>query len=757
MKRNPVFKSIIVSVALSAVLAGCGSSSNSSDDTQNDKNIKSTQIRGKAVDGYLKFATVCLDLNKDGYCQAVEPMTSTNEDGSFTLEIKPEVKNQKGFDEAMLLVYGGVDVDTGDDFKGKLLAPADSEEISVTPLTTIVAKMVQDELKNSDKLTKDQIKQTVKLAKAKVAEFLDIDPEDLTKDPVALKDKKPKLIKEALKIQKAIEAHKIDADSDEIEAIYDKLAQHLVKVDADDIEDKGAQILLKDVLNDDKAIEIAKNIDTAFEDFNGDLQKVSHITKEDLRKIKKGESVARAKEEWEKFKKYTDEDWSDEFIKGDLEDIGIVNISDDDIKKIKEKIGSGVKVRPGIVKEIKDKLKKSDDEFDKQIFEKIKEIEIKKGEKEKIVKVIESDKNTPFKAGVTFYDLHHDGYSKISLLEDGKIGIDSFNFENEQDQEQEEDDIEYRLIDGQWKKFNEKDDLSYKLNSDGTIDVNGMIVTMKNIEDISGKKIYIKKLGRSVLMPQGAKRIFIMIKRSNDRYTLYNKVDYTNETQLLSKGWKVRVVDGVKIFMHDDRHRIYAYVDDQLMEGEFEKAKGYEVDTNYNKIAIEAIVEDVKKNGFEYKDDNEGASSSTTHNPIKKAWTKDSVVEAFANKKLFFVDAKKIGEDKVYQIIELDFDSNAVATYNDGDQEVKVKIYADKYKEDIFPYMEMARGNFSESSLMDRETKRYIDFNFYDEFDNEQLFYRNLEDAKKRLEELEKKDADKSYYFKDKQNVKINL
>ncbi|RUM67578.1 MAG: hypothetical protein DSZ06_00850, partial [Sulfurospirillum sp.] len=137
-----------------------------------------------------------------------------------------------------------------------------------------------------------------------------------------------------------------------------------------------------------------------------------------------------------------------------------------------------------------------------------------------------------------------------------------------------------------------------------------------------------------------------------------------------------------------------------------------------------------------------GSSSSSHHHQIKKTWTKDSVVEAFANKTLFFVDAKKVGEDKVYQVIVLDFDSNAVATYNDGDQEVKVEIYADKYGEDIFPYLEMGRGNFSESSLMDRETERYVDFNFYDEFDNDQLFYRNFEDAKKRLEELQKKDAD---------------
>ena len=371
MKRNPVLKSILVSVALSAVLAGCGSSSNSSDDTSNDTKVKSTKISGYAVDGYLKFATVCLDINKDGYCQDIEPMTSTKENGSFTLEIKPEVQKQDGFDEAMLLVYGGVDVDTGDDFKGKLLAPADSKEISVTPLTTIVAKMVQEDIKGKGDLSKDEIKQKIEDAKAKVAEALDIDVEDLTKDPVALKDTNPKLIIEALKIQKAIEAYKVDGNSDDIEKVYEQLAKHLKKADLK--EKKGAETIINDLFNDENLVDIAKNIDTAFSEFDGDLQKVSHVTKEDLRKVKKDQNVKRSDSDWAKYKDYDKDKWADEFIKSDLEDIGIEDVSDEDIEKIKEKIGNGIKINPGTVKELKDKFQDSDDGIEKQIFEKMKD------------------------------------------------------------------------------------------------------------------------------------------------------------------------------------------------------------------------------------------------------------------------------------------------------------------------------------------------------------------------------------------------
>jgi len=368
MKRNPVLKSIIVSVALSAVLAGCGSSSSSSSSTED----KSTQISGYAVDGYLKFATVCLDINKDGYCQDIEPMTSTKEDGSFTLDIKPEVQKQDGFDEAMLLVYGGVDVDTGDDFKGKLLAPADSKEISVTPLTTIVAKIVQEDLKKSDKPTKVQIKEKIEDAKAKVAEALDIEIEDLTKDPVAQIKTNPKLIKEALKIQKSIEAYN-DENSDDIEVLYSKLAKYINESDLKGQE--GAQMILKNALklkNDDKAVKVAEGIDKAFDDFDGDLQKVSFVTK----KLQKNRKV-----QWEKLKDYDDKEWSDEFIKSDLEDIGIEDISDEDLQKVKDLLGENVKVKPGIVKEFKEKFKDSDDGFGKEIYHKFKDFDSKKEKK----------------------------------------------------------------------------------------------------------------------------------------------------------------------------------------------------------------------------------------------------------------------------------------------------------------------------------------------------------------------------------------
>jgi len=122
-----------------------------------DGDTQTTTVSGKAVDGYLQSATVCLDLNMDGYCQiGEEPATSTKEDGSYSLTITAAQKNHKNFNRASILVYDGMDVDTGKRFEGKLLAPNDGTSINITPLTTLIAKTVEQANTNGT-MTKVQI------------------------------------------------------------------------------------------------------------------------------------------------------------------------------------------------------------------------------------------------------------------------------------------------------------------------------------------------------------------------------------------------------------------------------------------------------------------------------------------------------------------------------------------------------------------------------------------------------------------------
>ncbi len=319
MKRNSVFKGILVSVALSAVLTGCGSSTTSDNGSLEDMDkIKTTTITGKAIDGYLQYATVCLDLNGDGYCQSTEPINTTKEDGSFKLDISADIQQQDNYKEAMLLVYGGKDADSGLDFAGKLLSPKDSDIINITPITTLVAQAVKNELKTDPDMTKQQLEEKIKTSKEKVAKALDISIEDVSADPVAIKAERPQVIKEALKLHKSIEA--IVASDDEvtdenrnekIEEIYEKLAKKLSDMD----DEKGAEKLIKKVYIGDNRSEIAdavsQNIEKSFKKFHGkgeEIKKIVYIAEDDIKKAKEKKRVEERDDDDKFFGK--DIDWS---------------------------------------------------------------------------------------------------------------------------------------------------------------------------------------------------------------------------------------------------------------------------------------------------------------------------------------------------------------------------------------------------------------------------------------------------------------
>lgn len=108
-------------IAAAAVLAlsGCG------DNTA--LNPVALSSSGKAVDGYIKDATVICDANKNGLADAGEATTITNATGDFTFT--PACASQ-------IAVTGGNNIDTGLPFKGVLSAPAGSA--MATPLTTIM-------------------------------------------------------------------------------------------------------------------------------------------------------------------------------------------------------------------------------------------------------------------------------------------------------------------------------------------------------------------------------------------------------------------------------------------------------------------------------------------------------------------------------------------------------------------------------------------------------------------------------------------
>ncbi len=79
--RTTLLTLATLSTLAAAALTACGGGSTSSATT----NTTTTAISGTVVDGYLSGATVCVDVNKNGKCDAGEPTGTTDVNGAFTI------------------------------------------------------------------------------------------------------------------------------------------------------------------------------------------------------------------------------------------------------------------------------------------------------------------------------------------------------------------------------------------------------------------------------------------------------------------------------------------------------------------------------------------------------------------------------------------------------------------------------------------------------------------------------------------------
>jgi len=141
-----------------AILAvtGCSSSNNSSEDTS-ESETPETSLQGKAADGYLAGARVCLDLNSNATCDDGEPSTTTASGGSYTLSGVTQEQINSSPIVVEIIVGETIDEDNPGVAIEKtytLTAPAGSSFVS--PLTT----MVQNEIKENG-LTPDEAKANI--------------------------------------------------------------------------------------------------------------------------------------------------------------------------------------------------------------------------------------------------------------------------------------------------------------------------------------------------------------------------------------------------------------------------------------------------------------------------------------------------------------------------------------------------------------------------------------------------------------------
>ena len=184
---NNSTKAILFSISISSLLlfSACDvfDNSSSNDDepsgTNNTTNNSKT-ISGTAVDGYIKYAYVCLDINKNGICEIDKPSTGTSKDGTYTFKTTANGSYP-------ILVSGGIDTATQENFSGTLKTTISLENnnsysnIIVNPITTLTTNIYNTERKNDETFTYKDAKQII-------ASNLGLDISQIDADPLKSKE-----------------------------------------------------------------------------------------------------------------------------------------------------------------------------------------------------------------------------------------------------------------------------------------------------------------------------------------------------------------------------------------------------------------------------------------------------------------------------------------------------------------------------------------------------------------------------------------
>lgn len=129
---------------LLAILGGCGGgASMESLGSNNDKPqpVSTKAIKITVIDGYIEGATVCVDKNNNGSCEAEEPQGTTGADGQASLNVP--IDDVGKFPVVAYVPPNAIDKDDGKPVGTAytMKAPAEQSQL-VTPFTTMVQHLV---------------------------------------------------------------------------------------------------------------------------------------------------------------------------------------------------------------------------------------------------------------------------------------------------------------------------------------------------------------------------------------------------------------------------------------------------------------------------------------------------------------------------------------------------------------------------------------------------------------------------------------
>lgn len=182
----------LIFITLTFSLYGCGPDSSDPepivDAFGNEYSGDTMTVSGKAVDGYLQNALVCVDVSDNGRCDSKDPQATTDAEGGYSIDVPTKIADI----QPNLLVYVLANSTTDSDYlnqpieKGYAMsAPWGSQNI--TPFTSMVVETMKTG--TSKTAAEEQVKQQLKV------DFID-------KDYIAMKSASSD------EAQKAEDAHK---------------------------------------------------------------------------------------------------------------------------------------------------------------------------------------------------------------------------------------------------------------------------------------------------------------------------------------------------------------------------------------------------------------------------------------------------------------------------------------------------------------------------------------------------------------------
>jgi hypothetical protein len=144
---------LTLSSMAAAALAACGGGGGGSTASTPAAPTASTQVTGKAIDGYLAGATVCIDDGK-GACDPSQPSTTTDVNGNYSLKVAGGIAGK-----TIDVIVSSTTTDTTNGnaafqngFTLSAVLQAGSSQ-NVTPLTSMVAAQVKKGLSFADATT----------------------------------------------------------------------------------------------------------------------------------------------------------------------------------------------------------------------------------------------------------------------------------------------------------------------------------------------------------------------------------------------------------------------------------------------------------------------------------------------------------------------------------------------------------------------------------------------------------------------------